>query len=214
MLPHEVIFKLLFILILAYFFYRIEKPKYYFFFFGIIFFVIALFFQLPFKLLEYQFKQIPYLFFQISSLLVGIFGILISEITKYISLKKYLKTRHLKNGIFFGIGWVGFESITFFSIYLYSEIFSIFSLSFNPSLLISTSLPMWSFAFFVIINATITMFIIAAVIKKKNIYFLYGVLFAIIVYLVLYFSKGSFLIELLFFLYSLFTLFNANKFIK
>jgi hypothetical protein len=214
MVPVELIIKILIVLLLAYFYYRIEKPKYYFFFFGVLFFLLALLLQLPFKLLEYQFMQIPYVFFQVSSLFIGIFGILITEATKYISLKKYMKTRKLKNGIFFGIGWVGFESISFLSIIIYSKLFAFFSLSFNSGLLVSSSLPLWSFLFFLIINSTITMFVIAAVIKRKNIYFAYAVLFSIIVYVTLYFSGGSLLAEIIFLAYSSYTLFNSKRFIK
>lgn len=210
----EVVFKIMIVVVLAFFFYKSEKPKLYFFFFGIIFFLVALFIQLPFKLLEFQFKQLPYIFFQISSLIVGLLAIVVSEVTKYISLKKYLKTKSLKNGIFFGIGWVGFESIAFISLFIYTLFFSFFDISFNPIYLVSSSMSIWNFIFFLIINSTITMFIIASVIKKRRIFFIYGILFSMIIYLILYLSEDSFILEVILILYSLFTLFNYNRFVK
>ena len=214
MVPIEVIFKFLIVFAIAFFFYQAKKPKVSYFFYGILFFCIALLLQLPFKLLEYHFNQLPYLFFQVSSVVIALLAICLSELTKYFSLKKYLKTKSLKNGIFFGLGWIGFESISFLSITLYSILFSIFSISFNPNYLVSPTLYLWDFVYFFVVNATITMFVISSVIRKKKIYFFYGLFLSSLIYVVLYFIKENVYVEMLFLIYCLITLFTFNKFIR
>ncbi len=214
MISFEVLLKLIFILIIAYYFQKKTKAKIRFFILGILFFILSLILQLPFKFVEYYLKGASISIISIAPVLFALFAIITSELTKYFSLRKYLKTKSPRNGILFGLGWVGFESISYFSYIFYFYILNIFSINFRPENLISASLPFWDFIFLFIVNSAITILIIFSVIKKKLIFLFYGIYLSLGIYLVLYYIQSSLIFEILFLLYSLFLIFRYNSILK
>ena len=205
------ILEIILVIFFAYYFYTKEKPKIKFFILGIVFSLLSLLLQLPLRMAEVELSE-----FLISDtlpfLLIAIGAPIISELTKYFSLKKYLKTRSQKNGIFFGIGWVGIESISFFSLWIYSKVFSFFNLMYQPSALVSSTLPLWSFTFIFIINLAITVLVVFSITKKKWQYLLYAILYSSIIYIVLHETTNKIFFQTIFFLYSLFIIFRYRLF--
>lgn len=168
-------------LLLSYIFYSFEKPKLRYFLYGVIFIFIVMIIQSPFKLLEITMKN--YFNFKLmSQALLAPIIISISEITKYISMKKFLKTKSFKNGIFFGLGWITIESINFFTISFYTFLFSIVSISFDYSTLLNPNYGLFNFLYFLIINLSISIFVIKAVISKKIKYLFIGIFYSLLIY--------------------------------
>lgn len=206
------IFEFLIALVLTYFFITRERPKVKFLLYGYLFFLVSLILQMPFKFLELKFTDyFSSSFLPIIFLNIGV--IVISELTKYFSLKKFLKTKSFKNGILFGIGWVTFESINYVSLVFYSYFFGIFSLSFDYSYFIFDSLPFVSFILFFVLNLAITVLVIFSIIKKNNLYLIYAIVFSLIVFFAMFYLRGlglhifnSFL-----FLYSLYIIYYYRK---
>ncbi len=195
----------------AYYFYTKEKPKIKFILLGALFSLLSILLQLPLRIAEIEIEQ--YFLSDTLPLLLIAFGVpIITELTKYFSLKRYLKTRSQKNGIFFGIGWVGIESISYISLVLYTTVFSYLSLTYQPQNLVESTLPLWSFIFLFIINLSITVLVVFSVTKKKFYYVIYAILYSAIVYLVLLEVQQKFLFQCAFIIYSLFIIFRYRLF--
>jgi len=79
--------------------------------------------QIPIKFLGYYTRGYLKSNILIPIVLLIILSSIISEVGKYLSLKKFLKTKKINNAILFVIGWVSFESINLFSIYFFKLIF-------------------------------------------------------------------------------------------
>lgn len=206
-----VILEVFLVIFFAYYFYTKEKPKLRFLFLGIIFSIVSLFLQLPLRIFEVELKSL------MSSttlpLLLIAFGVpIISELTKYFSLKRYLKTKSQKNGIFFGIGWVGVESISYISLILYSTVFSYISLTYQPQNLVESTLPLWSFLFFLIINISVTVLVVLAVIKRKKYFLFYAIIYSALIYLTLIKAPQPLLFQIIFVVYSFFIIFKYRSF--
>lgn len=199
-------------IIITYIFIKKENPKLKFLFYGYIFFIVTLFIQIPFRFLEYFFKSYFNNGILIPFILITILTILISEISKYISLGRFLKTKSYKNGILFGIGWTTLESLNFISSYFFKIVFSFFGIEYNISNILQIN-SFLSFTFFFILNIAITVLIIIAIIKRKKMYILYAILFSIISYLgLLVFSSISKLIFIGFLLiYCFYIIFHYRK---
>ena len=198
-------------LFFAYFFYTKEKPKKIYFILGAFFAALSIALQLPILIME------PYLEGYItqaavSTIIVMIASLVIMEIVKYFSLKRYLKTRSYKNGIFFGIGWVGMISIPYFSFIVYDLVLSYLSIPYHPQELIETTLPLWSFIFFFVINLAITVLVIFSVINKTKIYLIYALIFSILVNTTLYETGGDIILQIVYFLFSLLIIFRYRLF--
>lgn len=174
------ILEFIFTLIITYFFIKSEKPKLKFLFYGYIFFIFTLFLRIPFKFLEilllnyYNSNYLP-LFIVISS------SIIITEIAKYLSLKKFLKTKSFKNGILFGIGWTTLESISIVSLNFFNFIFNFFNINYTISTFFG-NLNFLEFGFIFIFNLAVTVLIVISIIKKNTIYLFYSILISLIVY--------------------------------
>lgn len=153
--------------IITYFFIKKEKPKLKFLFLGYAFFFISLLLQLPFRYLETIFSTMleTVLF---STLTIIIITTIVSELTKYFSLKRFLTTKKYKNAILFGIGWSSLESINFFTSSFYRLIFSYVPIEFDYSSIISADLSFFNFIFLFVVNLAITIFVIFSIIKKKK----------------------------------------------
>lgn len=182
-------------LIITMIFIRIKKPKLKFLFFGYLFFLVSLVFQLPFRILEVLINNG---FFGLLNLaLIPILSILVSELTKYFSLKNFLNTKNYRNGMLFVIGWVTFESITAVSIFFYSALFYTLNMSFDANFFASQELFLLSFLFFFIVNLAASSFIVKSIIEKNYFYLILGIFFSICIYLGLIGFSG---IERLFFM--------------
>ena len=164
-------------------FVRRERPNVLFFFLGFLFSVIAFVLKMPITLimnsisLENTFSSII-----LSGTIIAIAIAVINEITRYLSLKRFLSTRSYKNGILFGFGWATFSVLIFFqniviayflSILPYFETFEI------PQLTLG-------FLEFTLLLTTIlaqTIFIVFAVLKNKKRYVIYSILYSILIYM-------------------------------
>lgn len=199
--------------IITVFFILKEKPKLRFLFLGYIFFFVSLILQIPFRYFELKFTY----FFEsvfFSSFTIAIITIIISEFTKYFSLKKFLKTRSYKNAILFAIGWSTIESINFLTSNFYQIIFSLVPINFNYANFMPAELSFFNFVFFFILNLAITVFVIFSLIKNNKLYVFFAILFSIIVYLgFVIFSDfiSKIVFTALVFAYSLFVIFHYRK---
>lgn len=168
-------------IIITYIFIKKESPKLKFLFYGYFFFIINLFIQIPFRFLDYFLNIYFNNEILIPFILITILTIIVSQISKYISLGRFLKTRSYKNGILFGIGWTTLESLNFISSYFFKIVFSFFGIEYNISNILQIN-SFLNFTFFFILNIAITVLIIIAIIKRKKMYILYAILFIIISY--------------------------------
>lgn len=208
----DYVFEILFAFLISYFFIKKEKPKLRFLFYGYFFYIITLFIQIPFRFLEYSLKNYFNSGFLLPFILIGIMTIVVSEVSKYISLGRFLKTKSYKNGILFGIGWTSLESINFISSSFFKFFFSFFNINYTTSNILMIS-SFVNFAFFFILNLAITVFIVISIIRNKKLYVFYAILFSIISYFGLLvlsnISKWIFVIGLL--IYSFYVIFNYRK---
>ena len=86
-------------------FYDAEHPKIRYLFYGYLFFFIALTIQLPFRYLELTLKEM-FEFTLMSQVVIAPFLLIATEVTKYFSMKKFIRTRNFKNAIFL---WNGLD---------------------------------------------------------------------------------------------------------
>lgn len=193
-------------------FIKFKNPKIRYLFFGYIGFMVALVLQFPFRYLEILLKEnFGYLF--IPALTMPFLAIIISELTKYFSLKTFMKTKSYKNGILFGIGWVSLESITNFSIIIYSYLFTLLSLNIEPMIFAGNSLNFINFVFFFVFNLSVSVLIIISIIKRNYFFLIYGIGYSLLVYLGLSTLSGieSLSFSVAVFAYSLYLIFKYNK---
>ncbi|MCA9496238.1 MAG: YhfC family intramembrane metalloprotease [Nanoarchaeota archaeon] len=199
-------------LIITFYFIKRENPKIKFLYLGYIFFILAMILQLPFRYLELELSQTiaenlgP-------TIILSVLTIIVSELTKYFSLKKFLKTKSYKNGILFGIGWSSIESINFFTANFYYYIFTILNFELHISPFLGENLSIISFIFLFVFNLSLTVLIIIAIIKKKIIYVVYSIwLSLIMIYLPIFFNgyvKTGIYITL--FLYAIYLIFKYRN---
>jgi len=212
MININLIFELCVIFVITYFFIKYKKPKIKFLFYGYIFFIITLFIQIPFKFLEYIYRSYFNKGILIPFILINILIIIISEITKYFSLKRFLKTKSYKNGILFGIGWTSIESLNIFSFYFFNYFFKLFKINYSTSYnLINNSIL--NFGFLLIINLAITVFIVIAIIKKNKFYLIYAIFYSFLIYfgLFLFSNNLKIIFIILILIYSFYILFYYKK---
>ncbi len=175
--------------LITYLFYDKEKPKVKFLLYGYVAFFVVMILQIPFKFLQsYFFDYFDSNFMPATLVLLG--TVIVSEVGKYFSLKKFLNTKSFKNGIFFGIGWSTIESINYFTITFFTYVLGIFGLSFSYDFFLHEYLPTLNFAFFFIFNIAITVLVILSVIKKNYFYLIYSILLSMFVYLGLELLSG------------------------
>lgn len=206
------VFEIVFAVIITLIFIKKEKPNVLFLFLGYLFFFVALLLQFPFKYLQVYLTD----YIQ-GEIITGIafifFSVLVVEIAKFFALKKFLKTRSVKNGILFGIGWSSIESINYFKDVFLSWFFGILNVNVDYSFLLNPEYTFLNFVLFFAVNIAITVFVIKAIVKKKIIYLIlaifYGFAFGVGYALLSDIQKDIF--SLFFFIYSLRILFRYNK---
>ncbi len=207
------IFEIIIALIITILFIKIKKPKMKFLFLGYFFLLVSLLLQIPFKYLKIIVMENFTTTSAIPIFILTIITIIISEFTKYFSLKKFLKTKNYKNAILFGIGWVSLESINFFSILVYNFVFSYFSINFNYIPFLNNNFGILNFLFFFIINLSITVLVIISIIKKNPYYLIFGILYSILIVIILknVISYEKYISMIGIFIYSLYIIFKYNK---
>ncbi len=157
--------EIFFLLLITYLFVHYRKPKIKFLFYGYFFFTIVLLIQIPIKIAESFILQ----FINISILpiiILNLLSITIFELTKYFSMKKFVRSQSFRNEILFGIGWVSLESLNIFTTMFYSIAFSILGVQLKYANLVS-GYEMINFLFFLLFNLAVTVLIISSIIKKK-----------------------------------------------
>ena len=207
--------EIIFAILITYLFINHKKPKFKFLLYGYLAFFMAILLQLPFKYIQIIFATyINNNYIPIIILTLG--TIIISEITKYITLKKILKTRVFKNGILFGIGWSTIESINIFTITLFSAIFSFIGINFNYTFSLTQNIPFINFTFFFITNIAITSMIIFSVIKKRKIFLIFAILYSTCISIGLQYltETNKAIFSFIILSHSIYIIFNYNKLMK
>jgi len=204
--------EIVFVLMITYLYYEYIKPKVKYLFYGYFFFFIGLILQLPFRYVEILLEGV-FEVVLISQYFIVPFSIVLSEVVKYFSLKKFIKTRSFKNGFFFGIGWASIESINFFTISFFSIIFSWLSLSFNYTYLLNPNYGLLNFVFLFILNLAINVYVILAITKRNIRYLIAGILFSLVSYFGLLILSGFEEVGFYVFLFSvsLFIIFHHRR---
>ena len=192
-------------------FFEYKRPKLRFLFYGYIFYLVSLVLQIPLRFVEIfidlNFGDI----FLVSFVFVNIGVIVLSEVLKYFSLRRFLKTKSYKNGIFFGIGWTSIESLRFISERFFNEVFGFFGYNYSVSYFFNYDLM--GFVFFFVFNLAICVFIVISIIKRDKFYLFYAILVSVLVYfsLMRLSGVGFYLITGLAFLYSLYVIFRFQR---
>lgn len=200
------------LLITIYFIHK-ENPKIRYLFYGYFFFLITLVMQIPFRITEIFLKEHMPHESRIPFIIVSLAIIIMTEISKYYSLKSFVNTKSIKNGVLFGIGWATIESIQYFSIIFFSFLFSFFAINFDYTLILKEQNLLVNFFFFFVFNLSITVLVIFAVIKNKILYLVQAILYSSLVLYSITYITGTLglMLELLFVLYSLFIIFKYKK---
>jgi len=189
-----------------------KKPQLKYLFYGFLFFFFMLIIQIPIKFLGYYTRGYLKSNILIPIVLLIILSSIISEVGKYLSLKKFLKTKKINNAILFVIGWVSFESINLFSIYFFKLIFGLFNIDLNYSIFLN-HYDLLNFIFFYIFNLALSVLVIISVIKRKTIYLFYAISLSVLIgiSMVSFVNLNKILIMSFMFLYSIFIIFKYNQ---
>jgi hypothetical protein len=181
------IIELIIVFIFVYYFIKKEKPKLRFLFWGFLFSIIAFFVRLPLKLfVKWVSDNFVFEGVFVPLFLIIFLGIFLSEVTRYFSLKRYLKTKSYKNGILFGIGWAVFSSLIFLQSFVLltlkdnGVLGSGFINYFFP-VLDNSSFSLFSFIFLFVLNIAQSTLCVIAIIKKSIFYVFYAILLGIVV---------------------------------
>lgn len=151
-----------------------KKPNPSYLFLGYFFFFVTLILSLPFKILEIYITKLLPVTINSSNFIFSLIFSIFFLFTNYYVIKKFIKTRTLKNAILFAIAWASLYSISFFSFYFYKIIFKLFDISYNPNIFIVKNI--FDFSFFLAFPITLAIFIliIKAILKKSKIYLLFA----------------------------------------
>lgn len=207
------IIEILTALLITIYFIQKENPKIRYLFYGYFFFLITLIMQIPFRITELFLKEHMPSQSRLPFIIVSMGIIIMTEISKYYSLKSFVNTKSIKNGILFGIGWATIESIQYFSVIFFSFLFSFFAINFDYTLLLKEQNQIVNFFFFFIFNLSITVLVIFSVIKNRLLYLVQAILYSCLVLYSITYIEGTLglFLELLFVLYSLFIIFKYKK---
>jgi len=205
-------FQILIIIIITISFIHKYKPKIKFLFLGYSFFFFTLILQIPIKFFEVFLANYFTQTISISILFSIIITSIISEVAKYISLKKYLTTKIYKNAILFVIGWISLESLNIVTINFFKLIFYTLNITIDYSLFLN-NYSFLNFIFFLIFNLALSVLVIFAVINMKIFYLILSIILSILVsftlYSLLFLDKILFMI--LISLFSIYIIFKYNK---
>lgn len=212
---YELIFELIIVFLVTLFFVYYKKPKIFYLFLGYFMFLIVLLITFPLKYIEYHFLS-SFDYPTLGPVLISLLFIIITEISKYLTLKRFLKVKKHKSAVLFGIGWTSLESINTVSILFYSFIFSFFLIEINPSIFLKDSIFLLPFIFLFLSNIAITTLVILAVIKKKLHFLISAIMYAFLIYLgqIFFIQENEIYFLLILFLSSIFILFKYHLFIK
>jgi hypothetical protein len=198
------------ILIIFLYFYHL-RPKMKYVFYGFFFFFVALLMQ---PALKYFLTILDSLldFIYLPIFVFSGFSIVIVEVTKYFTLKKFIKTRNFHNALFFGIGWISLASINFFVIYFFDFIFSLFNFYFDYTYLLNPEYGVIFFIYYYMLNLAVTVYVVLAIVLKDLMYLFNGVIFSLFANLGVMYLSGvmSYLFMLGTFVLSIYIIFD-NK---
>ena len=202
------IFLALYIIVL---YYLKLKPKVRYLFYGFFFFFVSLILQFPIRYILVGLDKIL-IIFNLTELLFIPLSIVVVEVTKYFSLKKFIKTRSLNFGLFFTVGWVSLASINYFTIIFFNFVLGFLSLSFDFSYLLNPNYNFFYFAYYFILNLAVSVFVISAIVYKNIYYLILGILFSLVSAIgILYFdSYFKFIFIFIMFIISVYILFNSK----
>jgi hypothetical protein len=213
----ENMIEIILILIFVYYFIKKEKPKKRFFIYGFLISIIVFIFKLPINFLIYYIQnQIEIQNTSIPILLIMIFSIIITEIARYLSLKRYFKSKSYKNGILFGIGWATFSSLLFLHSVVIDFLKSI-NLFQNNNLgsmfviIEPISMSIIPFIFLFLLNIAQSTLIIISIIKKNIFYIIYSILLGIFCNLIFLNNNNNLIVELIIILIIFFIVFHYRK---
>jgi len=208
----EFFFEIFFVILVIGLFYYYLKPKLRYFFYGAIFFFVGLILQLPLRYFYIILERVVEIF-SFTHIIYVFLSIVIFEVTKYLSLKKFIRTRSFKNALFFGIGWVSFASINLFTILFFQYIFNFLALDFDYSYLLNPNYSFLYFGFIFVLNLAVTVYVILAIVKRNLIYLFYAIMYSWIVNygLMILSGKDKFWFALVIFLVSLFVIFYHHR---
>jgi hypothetical protein len=182
-------FQIFFALVIIFLYFYHLSPKIRYVFYGFFFFFVALLMQPPLRyfltILDRLLDFIDLPVFVFSGL-----SIVIVEVTKYFSLKKFIKTKNFHNALFFGIGWISLASINFFIIYFFDSIFSLLNINFDYSYLLNPEYGVFYFIYYYILNLAVSVYIVLAIVLKDYIYLFNGISFSLIANIVLLYLDG------------------------
>lgn len=213
----ETFIELILILIFIYYFIKKEKPKKRFFLYGFLIAIIVFLFKLPINFLFNHLQNIITINnTTIPLLLILVFSIVITEIARYFSLKRYFISKSYKNGILFGIGWATFSSLLFLhsiivdllksiNVFQYNELSKILMIT-EP---INASIMPFIFLFF--LNIAQSTLIIISIIKNNIFYIIYAILLGICCNIIFLTNNDNILIEIFIILILFFIIFHYRK---
>ncbi len=184
----EYLAEIFFLLLITYLFVHYRKPQIRFLFYGYFFFILVLLIQIPIKIAESFLLK----FIDISILpliILNLLSITIFELTKYFSMKKFVKSRSFKNEILFGIGWVSLESLNIFTTIFYSLAFTILGVQLKFANLVAGH-DILNFLFFLLFNLAVTVLIIISIIKKKVRYLIISILLSYLTFFSMLYLEG------------------------
>jgi hypothetical protein len=198
------------ILVIFLYFYHL-KPKMRYVFYGFFFFFVALLMQPPLKYFLTMLDRILD-FVDLPVFVFSGLSIIIVEVTKYFSLKKFIKTKNFHNALFFGIGWISLASINFFVIYFFDSIFGLLDIYFDYSYLLNPEYGVIFFIYYYILNLAVSVYVVLAIVLKDLIYLFNGVSFSLIANIGLLYMSGfmNYLFMAGIFVFSIYIIFD-NK---
>lgn len=184
----EYLGQIFFLLLITYLFVHFKKPKIRFLFYGYFFFILILLIQIPIKVAEnFLLKYIN--FTSLPIILLNILSITLFELTKYFSLKRFVKSKSFKNEILFGIGWVSLESLSIFTTLFYSLAFTLLGVHLKYTNLTAGQNSI-NFLFFLLFNLAITILIIISIIKKKIKYLIISISLSYLTFFAIIYLTG------------------------
>jgi len=162
-----------------------KKPKIIYLIYGYLFFFFITLIQIPIKYLELLIiNSTNTNVILIPQIISIIFFSSFTEISKYLTLKKFLHIKKINNAILFGIGWVSLKSINTFTIIFMNYIFIQLNFTFNYNYFLK-EYTFINFIFFFIFNIYLTILIIKAILKNNKKYFYFAIILNILISILL-----------------------------
>lgn len=211
----EYIYQILSILLITYLYIHFKKPKIRYLFFGYLTYIFVLIITFPLKYFEYILFQ-DLSISLLTPLLVGAITIIIIEISKYFTLKRFLYIKNIESAILFSIGWVSIDSLVFLHKYIYNKIIQFLPLELTLDFINKSQFYNLPFFYIFLINLSLTILIVISVIKKKKFFLFLAIFLSLLIYFYLnyFLQEQNLYFNLFLFLISGFILFKSHKYIK